>query len=164
MSGNTEKCDDADWKTPRPSCTCGVGDDAPWSAHMSRRFPRFDINMRDLKSQPDFSRDCALYTWHKGCHGRTPDDKPNATRVRACPHQGCKVKFCVCDNHGGDAEAIRRMVRHLEIDHFVCGYPGCPGRGIADLHIHVGEARLVAAGPRRAEHVNTNIKDKGEPT
>lgn len=34
-------------------------------------------------------------------------------RVRACPHQGCKVKFCVCDNHGGDAEAIRRMVRHL---------------------------------------------------
>lgn len=36
MSGNTEKCDDANWKTPRPSCTCGAGDDAPWSAHRSR--------------------------------------------------------------------------------------------------------------------------------
>lgn len=127
MSGNTEKCDDADWKTPRPSCTCGVGDDAPWSAHLSKRFGYGDYayssdQISDLTGERRRASlaalqlqvvQCPVYTWHKGCHGRTPDDKPNATRVRACPHQGCKVKFCVCDNHGGDAEAIRRMVRHL---------------------------------------------------
>lgn len=119
MASNTEKCDDADWKTPRPSCTCGAGDDAPWSAHRSRRFGGRAAPNLILSGQ-----DCALYTWHKGCHGRTPDDKPNATRARACPHQGCKVKFCVCDNHGGDAEAIRRMVRHLETSHKVFPFNG----------------------------------------
>lgn len=117
MSGNTEPCDDRDWKTPRPRCTCGAGDTALWSAHWSRRFGGRTSGDQggDLGD-----RDCGLYTWHKGCHGRTPADKPNGVRVRSCPHQGCKTKIAVCDNHGGDAEAVRRVLRHLQ-DHITSG-------------------------------------------
>ncbi len=128
MSNENEKCDDRDWKTPRPSCTCGAGDDAPWSAHWSKRFGnRAEVRVEGVcvRVMPGLvlsqdGQDCALYTWHKGCHGRTPVDKANGVRVRSCPHQGCKTKIAVCDNHGGDAEAIRRVLRHLQ-DHIAPG-------------------------------------------
>jgi hypothetical protein len=60
MSGNTEKCDDADWKTPRPSCTCGVGD--VWGLRLTKH------------AQPEIRH--ALQLAHDAIAASTPEPLP----------------------------------------------------------------------------------------
>ena len=114
-----DHCDDRNWNTPRPSCTCGVGDDAPWSAHWSRRFggrAEYDALARVKQMQ-----DCALYTWHKGCHGATPAGGANKVYLDVCGLQRdgreCRAEFRVCENHGGVPEAERRAAAHRATEH-----------------------------------------------
>lgn len=120
-----DHCDDRNWNTPRPSCTCGAGDSAPASTHFSKRFG-WGVMTRNYKDIPageviDFSRDCALYTWHKGCHGATPAGGANKVYLAVCEllHDGreCRAEFRVCENHGGVPEAERRGAAHRATEH-----------------------------------------------
>ena len=52
-----------------------------------------------------FDPDCAIYTWAKGC---------KKVHARQCPDNQCRLLIAVCDSHGGDHEAVRRMVEHIK--------------------------------------------------
>lgn len=99
MSTNSYRCDEAGWNTPKPACTCGAGDEAPWSAHYSRRFGgRSEFEPYNTDS------DCALYTWHKGCRGNVS--------AHQCPEKTCAKLFTFCDAHGGRVRAEQTCKGH----------------------------------------------------
>jgi hypothetical protein len=117
---------------PKPTCTCGAGQDAPATHHYSVRFPYsrgreeerraaraaagFEIPKSYIGTprewwpvQPDLNKDCPVYRWAAGCAGQR--------YTYACPLVGCGFEATCCAGHGGSALASDLVGAHIASEH-----------------------------------------------
>ncbi len=124
------RCLDAGWRSPKPACTCGAGEDAPGTAHYSVRFPysttreQWALGRCGIFIEPNASavvrkthlwpdrlsdEDCPLYLWHRGCD--VADARPTGYQ---CPVKSCGKIFIYCRAHGGGKRAEAECREHVE--------------------------------------------------